>query len=105
MSLKTKGSNGYQKLKFKITKLHQHIANCRKDFNHKLSRFLVDNYDIVVMENLNIQSMLKQGLSKLNLQILDQGWFQFKTFLAYKLNWLDKQLILVNPSYTSQTCS
>lgn len=71
MSLKTKGSNGYQKLKFKITKLHQHIANCRKDFNHKLSRFLVDNYDIVVMENLNIQSMLKQGLSKLNLQILD----------------------------------
>lgn len=105
LSLKTKDSNSYRKLKFQITKLHQHITNCRKDFNHKLSRYLANAYDIVVMENLNIQAMLQFGISKLNLQILDQGWYQFKTFLQYKLNWLDKHLILVNPAYTSQACS
>lgn len=73
LSLKTKGSNSYQKLKLKITKLHQHIANCRKDFNHKLSHYLAKHYDIVIMENLNIQAMLKNNFPKLNLQILDQG--------------------------------
>lgn len=49
--------------------------------------------------------MLKTGNSKLNLQILDQAWHQFKTFLKYKMEWQGKKLIEVNPAYTSQTCS
>ena len=85
--------------------LDQHIANCRKDFNHKLSRYFADRYDIIVCENLSIQKMLEKGSAKLNLQILDHGWQQFKIFLKYKMNWLNKKVVEVNPAYTSQTCS
>lgn len=105
LSKKTKGSNSWQKLVDRINKLHIHIANCRKDFNHKLSYYIAQHYDIVFMENLDIQNMLKNNSSKLNMQILDQGWYQFKTFLKYKLQHLHKILIEVNPAYTSQTCS
>lgn len=105
LTLKTKGSNSWLKLKKQLVKLHHHIANSRKDFNHKLSRLLANNYDIIVCEDLNIQAMLKTGNSKLNLQILDQAWYQFKTFLKYKMEWQGKKLIEVNPAYTSQTCS
>ena len=41
----------------------------------------------------------KSGLNK---SILDQGWFEFKSQLDYKLNWLGGELVLVNPRYTSQ---
>ena len=105
LSLKTKGSRSWHKVHIQLTQLHHHIANCRKDFNHKLSRYFADCYDIIVCEKLSIQKMLEKGSAKLNLQILDQGWYQFKTFLSYKLAWQGKQLIEVNPAYTSQTCS
>lgn len=88
------------KIKKQLAKLHHHIANSRKDFNHKLSRLLANNYDVIVCEDLNIQAMLKTGNSKLNLQILDQAWGQFKTFLKYKMEWQGKKLIEVNPAYT-----
>ena len=105
LSLKTKGSRSWRKIHTQLTQLHHHIANCRKDFNHKLSRYFADRYDIVVCENLSIQKMLEKGSAKLNLQILDQGWYQFKTFLKYKMDWLNKKVVEVNPAYTSQTCS
>ena len=105
LSLKTKGSKSWHKIHAQLNALYVHIANCRKDFNHKLSHFFADRYDMVVCEKLSIQKMLEKGSSKLNSQILDQGWYQFKTFLSYKLAWQGKQLIEVNPAYTSQTCS
>ena len=105
LSLKTKGSRSWHKIYTQLNALHQHIANCRKDFNHKLSRYFADCYDIVVCEKLSIQKMLEKGSAKLNLQILDQGWHQFKTFLKYKMDWLNKKVVEVNPAYTSQTCS
>ena len=49
----------YQKQKRKVAKLHEHIANCAKDFNHKLSRKLVEEYDLITMENLNVEGMKK----------------------------------------------
>jgi len=105
LSLKTKGSRSWRKIYTQLTQLHHHIANCRKDFNHKLSRYFADCYDIIVCEKLSIQKMLEKGSAKLNLQILDQGWQQFKIFLKYKMNWLNKKVVEVNPAYTSQTCS
>ena len=60
---------------------------------------------MVFLEKLDIQAMLAKGKHKLNMKILDQGWYQFKTFLKYKLGWQSKKMIEVDPTYTSQGCS
>ena len=105
LKAKTKFSTNWTRLQQRIAKKHHHIANCRKNFNHQLSRYLANHYDIVFLEKLDIQAMLTKGSCNLNLQILDQGWYQFKTFLKYKLGWQSKKMIEVDPAYTSQGCS
>jgi putative transposase len=111
LSIKVRFSKNWYKLKRKIGRLHYKIKCIRKDFHHQLSDYIVDNYDIICMETLNIQSMIKndtksKGLSKFNRHVLDEGWFQLKTFVKYKCDWRDKQFIDVSkwlPS--SKTCS
>ena len=105
LKAKTKFSTNWMRVQHRIAKKHHHIANCRKNFNHQLSRYLADRYDAIFIEKLDIQAMLAQGKHKLNLQILDQGWYQFRTFLKYKMEWQAKKVIEVNPAYTSQTCA
>ena len=70
-----------------------------------MSRFIADHYDAVFLEKLDIQAMLAKGGHKLNMQILDQGWYQFKTLLKYKMEWLNKAFVEVDPAYTSQACA
>ena len=105
LTTKTKFSTNWIRLQRRIAKKHHHIANCRKNFNHQLSRYIADRYDAVFLEKLDIQAMLAKGGHKLNMQILDQGWYQFKTFLKYKMEWLNKAFVEVDPSYTSQACA
>ena len=105
LTTKTKFSTNWIRLQRRIAKKHHHIANCRKNFNHQLSRYIADRYDAVFLEKLDIQAMLAKGGHKLNMQILDQGWYQFKTFLKYKMEWLNKAYIEVDPAYTSQACA
>ena len=105
LTTKTKFSTNWMRLQRRIAKKHHHIANCRKNFNHQLSRYIADHYDAVFLEKLDIQAMLAKGGHKLNMQILDQGWYQFKTFLKYKMEWLNKAYIEVDPAYTSQACA
>jgi len=86
-----------------LAKIHEKVANCRKDFLHKKSRELVNGYDAVIIEDLNMQAMsqcLHFGKS-----VHDNGWGMFTTFLKYKLENDGKLLVNVNkwlPS--SKTC-
>ena len=105
LTTKTKFSTNWIRLQRRIAKKHHHIANCRKNFNHQLSRYIADHYDAVFLEKLDIQAMLAKGGHKLNMQILDQGWYQFKTLLKYKMEWLNKAFVEVDPAYTSQACA
>ena len=105
LTTKTKFSTNWIRLQRRIAKKHHHIANCRKNFNHQLSRYMADHYDAVFLEKLDIQAMLAKGGHKLNMQILDQGWYQFKTLLGYKMEWLNKAFVEVDPAYTSQACA
>ena len=105
LTTKTKFSTNWMRLQRRIAKKHHHIANCRKNFNHQLSRYIADHYDAVFLEKLDIQAMLAKGGHKLNMQILDQGWYQFKTLLKYKMEWLNKAFVEVDPAYTSQACA
>lgn len=94
----------YQKQKHKIAKLYEHISNCAKDFNHKLSRKLVEEYDFIAMEDLNVRGMLKNR--KLAYSISDVRWSQLLNFLQYKCNWYGKEFKQVDKFYaSSKICS
>lgn len=94
----------YQKQKHKVAKLHEHIANCAKDFNHKLSRKLVEEYDLLAFEDLNVEGM-KQN-HKLAYSISDVRWSQLLNFIKYKCLWYCKEFRQVDRFYaSSKICS
>lgn len=94
-----KGSNNRHKQKIKVAKVHEKIANCRKDFLHKKTRELVNGYDAVIIEDLNMQAMsqcLNFGKS-----VHDNAWGMFTTFLKYKLENEGKLLVKIDKWFPS----
>ena len=86
-----------------VAKVHRTIRNQRKDFAHKTSRKLVNEYDHIVFEDLQIQNMVKNHhLAK---SISDAGWSQLISFTKTKAEYAGKIVELVNPRNTSQICS
>ena len=91
-------SQGYEKAKRKVNLIHEHIAWQRKDFLHKESRKLVNQYETVVIEDINLQNMA-ENLNHGKV-ISDQGFGMFRQMVSYKGH-LEK----VNPKNTSKTCN
>lgn len=118
LSKRTKFSSNWQKLKKRIQRLHRKIADVRNDFLHKTTTTVCKNHAVVVIEDLQVRNMSRsasgtvdapgrnvRAKAGLNKSILDQGWFEFRRQLAYKLTWLGGTLFVIPPQYTSQTCS
>lgn len=104
LSKKKKGSKNFIKAKEKVAKAYEKTANQRKDFAHKLSRKLVNESQVIVVEDLNIKGMVKN--KKLAKSISDAGWYRFITFLDYKLKLEGKYLIKVDRWFaSSKICS
>lgn len=102
LSKKIKGSNNRKKQVIKVGKVHRKIRNQRKNANHITSYRLVDRFDYIIFEDLQIRNMvLNEHLAK---SILDAGWGQIIRFTAYKAEYAGKTIELVDPHYTSQTC-
>ena len=100
---KTKPSKNRQKQQLKVQKLHDHIANQRKDFCHKLSRELVNNYDVIVFEDINLSAMKRQ--LRFGKSISDEGFGMFRSFCQYKLENEGKYFIKINKTFaSSQLC-
>ena len=92
-----------EKARVTKAKLQKHLANKRKDFLHKLTNDLVRQYDIIVIEDIKPQRMIRS--SSLAKSITNSAWSMFRAMLYYKCRWYGKQLIAVSPDYTSQECS
>jgi putative transposase len=104
LSKKKKDSHNYNRLSYRIAKLHAKISNARKDFLHKLSHTLTDNYQIIILEDLNVKGMIKNR--KLARRIQDASWGTFKTFVEYKALWKGKTVLFVNQWFpSSKKCS
>ena len=104
LNRKVYGSKNYEKARAKLTKFHEYIANCRKDYLHKISLFLVKNYDVICVETLQVKNMLKNH--KLAKAISDVSWYEFCRQLEYKCLWYDKQFVRIDTYFaSSQLCS
>jgi len=98
-----KGSKERQKKGKAAAKIHEKIRNQRKDFCHKESKKIIDQYQYICVEDLNIKKMVEG--SHLAKSITDASWNQFRQFLTYKAAEAGRKLGLVNPAYTTQDCS
>ena len=118
LSRKKRFSSNWKKQKRIISRIHNRIANIRRDFLHKISTTISDSQAIVYVEDLKVSSMSRsakgttekpgknvKAKSGLNKSILDQGWGMFRQMLSYKLAWRGGELIAVPAVYTSQRCS
>ena len=103
---KQRGSNNNQKMKIQIAKQFEKITNIRKDYQHKLSKKLVKEYDTIYVEKLDIKGMLEaKGFEVNNSNITDASWGNFVAMLKYKAEKANISIIDVDPRNTSKTCS
>lgn len=104
LSLMQKCSNNRNKQRIKVARLHEKVANQRKDFLHKQSRQITNAYDCVCIEDLNMKAMA-QALN-FGKSVSDNGWGMFTIFLKYKLEDSGKKLVKVGKFFaSSQICS
>jgi len=104
LSRKSKGSANRAKARLAVAKAHERLANVRRDFQHKLSRQIVDENQAVVCETLKVKNMMKNR--RLAKSISDASWFSFVLKLEYKLEWAGKRLVKLDQWFPgSKTCS
>jgi len=120
---KKKGSHRRKKAAARVAKCHRNIRNQRRDFQHKASRKLVNQYQIIVFEDVQVKNLTKAPEPKqdettgqylpngasakagLNKSILDAGWSTLTKMVSAKAAWAGRTVLFVNPFMTSQLCS
>jgi putative transposase len=119
---KKRGSNRRKRAVERVAEHHRRVRNQRRDLAHKVSRQLVNDCDLIVLEDLKVASMVRRpkprlcpdgtfepngakAKSGLNRSIQDAGWGQLRRMLAYKAEDAGRELRVVPPQFTSQRCS
>ena len=100
LSRKKKKSKNKNKQRIKVARVHEEIVNQREDFLHKISKYYIDNYDFIAIEDLNIESMVRNHY--FSRYINDASWSKFRQFLSYKAERAGKVVVEVNPRGTSK---
>ena len=117
LSRKVKFSKNWRKAAAQVRRIHARIGNVRRNYLHKATSTICKNHAIVCIEDLQVRNMSRSAAgslelpgkcvrakSGLNKSILDQGWFEFRRQLQYKLAWNGGILIAVPPANTSRRC-
>lgn len=104
LSRKQKGSKRREKARRMVARVHERIANARKDHLHKVSRKIVNENQVIAVETLNIKGMTKNhNLAK---SVLDAGWGMLSSFLEYKAARDGKLFLKIDRWFpSSKTCS
>jgi putative transposase len=104
LSRKQKGSSNRRKAKLKVARVHAKIADCRKDFTHKLTTALIRENQVICVENLADKNMVKNpALAK---SINDANWGELVRQLEYKAGWYGRTVVAIDRRYpSSKRCS
>ena len=104
LALMQKGLKNRNKQRIRVAKIHEKVANQRRDFLHKQSRQIANAYDCVCIEDLDMKAMAQS--MNFGKSVCDNGWGMFTAFLQYKLADMGKRLIKVDKFFaSSQICS
>lgn len=97
-------SANYLKQRKKVAKIHEKIANSRKDFLHKLSTKLANKYDVICVEDLDLRAMAQR--LRLGKSTNDNGFGMFRSYLQYKLEVQGKKFVKIDKwTPTTIVCS
>ena len=103
LSRRKKGSQRWRKAARQVARIHERIANQRRDFWHKLTREMAEKYRLIALEDLTLAFMTRNP--HLALSAHDAGLGEFQQLLGYKAEEAGSQVVTVNPQNTSQVCS
>ena len=108
ISRRQKGSNGRRKAVAAFAREQRRNAIHNRNACHRITTDLVRRYGRIAIEGLRIRNMTGAGGAHkrgLNREMLTQTWGMLRQQLAYKAEWAGRQLVEVNPAYTSRTCA
>ena len=104
LSKSKKASKRRDKRKLKLAIIHQRIHNQRLDYLHKITKSITDENQVIVIEDLNVNGMMKNH--HLAQAISDVSWHEFKRQLEYKCKWKGRQLVIIDRFFpSSKTCN
>ena len=98
-------AKNYQKARKQYAKWCRKEANIRKDLLHKISSYLVRNFNIIAIEDTKVKKLLHTAYHKSAHNIQKQAWTMFKTMLEYKCEWYGIKFVKVAPYYTTRMCN
>ena len=102
LARKARCSAGRRKARTTVARCHAAVARRRREHLHQASARLVRDYDVIVVERLNVKGLARSALAK---DVHDASWAKFISMLRYKAERAGSRLIEVDPRYTSQECS
>lgn len=104
LSKMQKFSNNWNKQRIKVAKIHEKIANQRKDYLHKVSTKIIRENQIICLEDLKVSNMMKNH--KLARAISEVSWYEFRRLLEYKASWYGRTISVIDKTYpSSQLCN
>ena len=105
LSRKTKGGSNWNKARIKVARLQKRISNQRNDFLQKLTTEIIRDYDIISIEDLDVELMKETDRSIRNKRVSDVSWAEFRRQLIYKAQWYKRILSVIDRYYpSSQIC-
>lgn len=110
MARQQRGSQRREETIRQIQRIHEHIANQRREMHHRVSHDLIQRYAFIAVEDISPDYMVERRKRdpyprEQARRALDTGWGQFLSFLTYKAEAAGRIVVRVDPAYTSRTCS
>jgi putative transposase len=104
LSKKKKGSKSKERQRLVVAKINEYIANCRKDYLHKVTKTLIDENQVIITESLSVKNMIQNHCLAKSIQ--DASWGELLRQLAYKAEWYGRTLYQIDRWFpSSKTCN